>query len=173
MPNDPYEKLAPVPAMELRSSFANGDALPKAQVAPSHGGDGRSPALEWDRVDGAEAYLVTCYDPDAPTMSGFWHWVVYNIPGEVTSLAEGVGTGDEADLPEWSKAGYNETLSREYRGAAPPAGHGPHRYFFTVSALDAPLEVPENLTGARINFMARDHVIARGSLVATFENTGA
>ncbi|GGA58647.1 hypothetical protein GCM10011490_05740 [Pseudoclavibacter endophyticus] len=173
MPNDPYEKLAPVPKLAVRAPFTNGDTLPDANVAPSHGGQGRSPALEWDAVDGAAAYLVTCYDPDAPTMSGFWHWVVYNIPGGVTSLPEGAGTGDEVDLPEGAKAGFNETLGREYRGAAPPAGHGPHRYFFTVSALDATLDIPDNLTGARVNFMAREHVIARGHVHAVFENTGA
>lgn len=173
MTNDPYAQLAPVPELAVRAPFAHGDTLPDAHVAPSHGGKGLSPRLEWDPVAGAESYLVTCYDPDAPTMSGFWHWVVYNVPGDVTSLDEGVGTGEDADLPSGAKAGYNETLGREYRGSAPPAGHGPHRYFFTVSALKAPLEIPDNLTGARVNFMAREHVIARGHVMAVYENTGA
>lgn len=172
MTNDPYAKLDEVPTIAVRAPFADGDTLPDAQVAPSHGGEGRSPALEWDAVEGAVTYLVSCYDPDAPTMSGFWHWVVYNIPANVTALSENAGQGDDVSLPDGAVAGCNEALGSEYLGAAPPAGHGPHRYFFTVSALDAALELPEGLTGARVHFMARPNVIARGHVMATYENTG-
>lgn len=171
MPNDPYAQLAEAPRINVRAPFADGDALPTASVAPSHGGEGRSPALEWDAVDGAVSYLVSCYDPDAPTMSGFWHWVLYNVPGDVTSLPENAGSADGALLPPGAVQGCNETLETDYRGAAPPAGHGPHRYFFTVSALDATLDLPAGLTGARVHFMAKDRVIARGHVTATFENT--
>lgn len=170
MPKNPYAQLKSVPSIDVRASFADGDRLPDSHVAPSHGGEGRSPALEWDAVDGAAAYLVTCYDPDAPTMSGFWHWIVYNIPADVTSLPEGAGSGEQSDLPEGAVAGLNEAHGRQYLGAAPPAGHGPHRYFFTVSALNAPLDLPADLSGARIQFMAREHVIARGHVVAVYEN---
>ena len=138
-------------------------------MSTNYGGDERSPRLEWDAVEGAESYVVTCYDPDAPTMSGFWHWIVYNLPADTTSLDEGVGTGDLTDLPEGAALGYNEALERGFIGAAPPVGHGPHRYFFTVTALDSKLELPDNLTGARIHFMLREHVIARGHVMATFE----
>lgn len=172
MSNDPYAALDEVPTIEVRAPFAEGDTLPDAQVAESHGGRGRSPALDWDEVEGAAAYLVTCFDPDAPTMSGFWHWVVYNIPAAVTSLEENAGAGDGAALPEGAVAGRNEALGTEYLGAAPPEGHGPHRYFFTVSALDSTLDLPEGLTGARVHFMAREHVIARGHVMATFEHPG-
>ena len=170
MPNDPYARLTTVPAVEVRAAFPDGATLPNAHVAASHGGEERSPALEWDAVEGAVSYLVSCYDPDAPTMSGFWHWVVYNLPAGTTSLAEGAGTGDAADLPEGAVAGCNEALGREYLGAAPPAGDGPHRYYFTVSALDARLDLPADLTGARVHFMAREHVIARGHIMASWEH---
>ena len=171
MTNDPYAKLDRVPSIAVRAPFADGGTLPDAQVAPSHGGQGRSPALEWDAVDGAVTYLVSCFDPDAPTMSGFWHWVVYNLPAECTTLAEHAGASDEASLPAGAVAGRNEALGTEYLGAAPPAGHGPHRYYFTVSALDTALDLPADLTGARVHFMAREHVIARGHVMATYEHT--
>lgn len=168
--NNPYEQVFDAPKLEVRAaSFNDGDVLPLTHVAASHGGEALSPTLSWDAVPGAQSYTVTCFDPDAPTMSGFWHWVVYNLPADCTSLAEGVGTGDLADLPAGTALGYNEALGREYIGAAPPAGHGPHRYFFTVQALDTRLELPENLTAARVHFMLREHVIARGHVMATFE----
>ena len=167
--NNPYEQLPDAAPLAVRADFADGGTLPLAQVAASHGGEGRSPRLEWDAVDGAVSYAVSCFDPDAPTMSGFWHWNVYNLPAECTGLDAGAGTGDTADLPADSALGYNEALTREYLGAAPPAGHGPHRYFFTVTALDSRLDLPDDLTGARLHFMLREHVIARGHVMATFE----
>ncbi|KAB1643618.1 YbhB/YbcL family Raf kinase inhibitor-like protein [Gulosibacter chungangensis] len=168
--NDPYEQVFDAPPLEVRAgSFNHGDVLPLTHVGASHGGEALSPQLSWDAVPGAKSYTVTAYDPDAPTMSGFWHWVVYNLPEDCTSIAEGVGTGDLADLPAGTALGYNEALGREFIGAAPPAGHGPHRYFFTVQALDARLDLPADLTAARVHFMLREHVIARGHIMATFE----
>lgn len=170
--NDPYEQVPPAPKMSLRAAtFSDGDSLPLTHVAASHGGEGRSPALSWDAVNGAKSYVVTCYDPDAPTMSGFWHWVVYNLPGDCTELAEGAGTGELSDMPDGTALGYNEALGREFIGAAPPAGHGPHRYFFTVHALDSRLDLPDNLTAARVHFMLRENILARGTLMATFEKS--
>ncbi|MDJ1369834.1 YbhB/YbcL family Raf kinase inhibitor-like protein [Gulosibacter molinativorax] len=171
--NNPYEQVFEAPTLAVRAAtFAEGDVLPLTHVGTSHGGEALSPELSWDAVPGAESYTVTLFDPDAPTMSGFWHWIVYNLPADCTSLAQGVGTGDLADLPQGAALGYNEALGRQYIGAAPPAGHGPHRYFFTVQALNTRLDLPEDLTGARIHFMLRENVIARGHLMATFENVG-
>ncbi|KAB1657282.1 YbhB/YbcL family Raf kinase inhibitor-like protein [Pseudoclavibacter chungangensis] len=172
MANDPYAQLAPVPEIAVRAPFPDGGALPLVNAAPSHGGEGRSPALEWDPVEGAAAYLVSAYDPDAPTMSGFWHWIVKNVPADVTALPENAGSGVEGALPDGASAGRNEALGTEYLGAAPPAGHGPHRYFFTVQALSAPLDVPDDLTGARVHFMARESIIARGHVMGVFEHPG-
>ncbi|RRJ88747.1 YbhB/YbcL family Raf kinase inhibitor-like protein [Gulosibacter macacae] len=168
--NNPYEQLLPAEPLEVRAAFSDGDQLPLTNVAESHGGENLSPALSWDAVPGAVSYSVTCYDPDAPTMSGFWHWVLYNLPADCTSIDEGIGTGELHLLPEGSAAGFNEVLERSYRGAAPPAGHGPHRYFFTVQALDTRLDLPGDLTAARVHFMMREHVIARGHIMAVFEN---
>lgn len=170
MTNDPYAQLAPVPEIAVRADFSNGDTLPLTHVSAGLGGAERSPALSWDAVDGAAAYVVSCYDPDAPTMSGYWHWVVKNIPADVTSLAEDAGNASGDLLPAGATAANNEARTHEYLGAYPPPGHGPHRYFFTVSALDAPLDVPEDLTAASVHFMMRESVIARGHVWAVWEN---
>lgn len=166
--NNPYEQLAPVPKLAVRVKDLNdGEQLPLAQVCLDQGGREVSPEISWDTVEGAQSYVVSCFDPDAPTMSGFWHWVVYNLPAAVTQLAEGAADA----LPAGATAGFNEALARGFIGAAPPPGHGLHRYFFTVSALDLPrLELPLELTGARVNFMIREHVIARGHLMGTWAN---
>ncbi|CAG7845361.1 hypothetical protein USB125703_01623 [Pseudoclavibacter triregionum] len=162
--NDPYAQLDPVPLIRMTAAFQDGGELPLAQVSKAQGGQELSPALEWERVPNAKSYLLTCYDPDAPTMSGFWHWVVADIPASVTSTTEG-------EVPEGATVRLNEALERGFIGAAPPAGHGPHRYFFTVQALDVErLDVPDDLTAARVHFMAREHVIARGHLHATWAN---
>lgn len=167
--NNPYEQLPEVAALQVSAEFTDGDTLPMAHVGASHDGAERSPALRWQAVPGAKSYTVTCYDPDAPTMSGFWHWMVYNLPADCLDLPENAGSGDLADLPEGTSLGFNEALGREYIGAAPPAGHGPHRYFFTVQALDSRLDLPDDLTAARVHFMLREHVIARGHVMAVFE----
>lgn len=178
--NNPYEQLSEtqpltvtVAGVTTSNAGYSGDVavseLPLAHVGKSHGGEELSPAISWEPVAGAASYVVTCYDPDAPTLSGFWHWVVYNIPADVTELPEGAGSAGSEGLPASAVSGYNEALGREFIGAAPPAGHGPHRYFFTVQALDTVLDLPADLTAARVHFMLREHVIARGSVVFSFE----
>jgi Raf kinase inhibitor-like YbhB/YbcL family protein len=106
--------------------------------------------------------------PDAPTGSGFWHWAVRNIPAGTTELPSGAGT--EATLPDGAITSANEMRAEEYAGAAPPAGHGPHRYFFTLSALDvATIDIPDGATPAVLGFVMRGNVIARATLVGTAE----
>ena len=173
MPNDPYDRLAPAPEIAVRiPGLEPGGTLPLAQVAAAQGGAERSPQISWEPVAGARSYVVSLYDPDAPTVSGFWHWLVYDIPATTTELAEGAGNPG-GTLPEGAVAGLNEALGREYIGAAPPEGDGPHRYFFTVSALDTPsLGIPADadVTAARVHFMLRTHVIARGQVVGVWRN---
>lgn len=162
--NDPYAQLDEVPMIRVTAEFLDGGELPLAQVSKDQGGSERSPKLAWEHVPNAKSYMVTVYDPDAPTMSGFWHWVVTDIPASVQELAEG-------ELPDGATARLNEAGGTDFIGAAPPAGHGPHRYFVTVQALDVErLEVPADLTPARVHFMAREHIIARGHVYATWAN---
>jgi Raf kinase inhibitor-like YbhB/YbcL family protein len=108
------------------------------------------------------------YDPDAPTLSGFWHWIVADIPASVTSLEAG------AAVPEGAIAFRNDTGQPGYVGAAPPEGHGPHRYFLVVSALDvSSLGLPAEASPAYVGFTVAGHVLARAVLVGTFETPAA
>jgi Raf kinase inhibitor-like YbhB/YbcL family protein len=175
MTNDPNWKLPDVPAFDLTSpDFAHGDVLPTSARGSDVGGEDRSPALTWSGApEGTQSYVLTVYDPDAPTGSGFWHWSVTDIPASVTSLEAGAGT-DDALLPEGATRRRNEYGTDTFLGAAPPAGHGPHRYVFTVSALDVPvLELPDGATPAVVGFMLREHLLGRAQLVGTQETPAA
>jgi Raf kinase inhibitor-like YbhB/YbcL family protein len=167
--NDPFSRLPEVPAFELTSTdVADGQRLPDAQASGAMGvpgGQDRSPQLSWSGFpDGTQSFVVQMYDPDAPTMSGFWHWIVADVPASVTSLEAG------AALPEGAVAFANDAGQPGYVGAAPPAGHGPHRYFLVVSALDVPsLGLPAEASPAYVGFTVAGHVLARAVLVGTFE----
>jgi hypothetical protein len=113
------------------------------------------------------------YDPDAPTMSGFWHWVVGDIPASVTSLAENAGLPDGSGLPAGAFQLRNDGGSPRFIGAAPPAGHGAHRYFITVHALDVPsLGVPPDASPAFLGFNIFSHILGRATIVTTAEIPG-
>lgn len=150
------------------NGFADGGALPDAQV---HAKGNRSPQLSWSGApEGTKSFAVTCYDPDAPTGSGFWHWTVANIPADVTELAEGASS---AGLPEGAVEGRTDFGSPGFGGAAPPAGHGPHRYIFTVFAVDTErLDVTPENSGAVFGFNLHFHTLARASITGVYENRG-
>ena len=174
MTNDPNWRLPDVPTFLLSSpDFAPGKPLPtsaRSGIAGA-GGDDRSPALNWEGAPaGTKSYAVTLYDPDAPTGSGWWHWAVYNIPASVTSLSPDAGNPDAGLLPPGAITLPNEIRLERYLGAAPPAGNGEHRYFFTVSALDvASLEIDAGSTPAILGFTLFEHVIARAQLIGSSE----
>jgi len=151
----PYDALPTLPTFSLTSpELGPGDKLPDALRAESSGGEDRSPELSWSGFpEGTKSFAVTMYDPDAPTASGFWHWAVYNIPADVTSLEAFAGSADGAKLPKGAVTLHNEYRQKQYAGAAPPKGHGPHRYYFVVHSLDvAELELPEGSTPAYLGF---------------------
>jgi Raf kinase inhibitor-like YbhB/YbcL family protein len=163
MTNDPNWRLPEVPTFILESpDFTDGAPLPDTARADS---GNRSPALSWHGApEGTKSYALTLYDPDAPTGSGFWHWAVRDIPASVTSLEAGEVPASPAVLLN------NEMRSEEFTGAAPPPGHGRHRYYFTVSALDVEsLDVPDGATPAVLGFMLRGHIIGRAQLMGTAE----
>ena len=172
--NNPFARLAEVPALRVTSTSipASGE-LASAQYSGMlgvPGGRDLSPHLAWEGApEATKSFVVAAYDPDAPTVSGMWHWAVANIPAHVTSLPEGAGA-PEFDLPEGAMCLPNDSRMRQYVGAVPPAGDGPHRYYFMVSALDVDhLPLPEDATPGLMNFMMLGHVIARGAIVATGE----
>ncbi|MET0494769.1 MAG: YbhB/YbcL family Raf kinase inhibitor-like protein, partial [Actinoplanes sp.] len=135
------------------------------------GGADISPQLSWSGApEGTQSYAVTVYDPDAPTQSGFWHWAVANIPADVTDLPEGAGDDTGKELPAGAFQLRNDGGQARFIGAAPPAGHGAHRYFITVHALDvADLGVPAEGTPAYLGFTIASHILGRATIVATAE----
>ncbi|MCE0488755.1 kinase inhibitor [Pantoea sp. Mb-10] len=150
--------------------FNDGDKMPERHVFNGMGyqGDNLSPHLAWDDVPaGTKSFVVTCFDPDAPTGSGWWHWVVANIPAEVTVLPQGAGSG-VAELPDGAIQTRTDFGQTGYGGAAPPQGES-HRYIFTVHALDAEsIEVDAGASGAMVGFNVHFHVLASASLTVTY-----
>jgi len=114
------------------------------------------------------------YDADAPSISGFWHWAVANIPATVTALPPGAGAGTGSGLPHGAIQLPNDARLARYIGAAPPPGHGPHRYFITVHALDVEdIGVPAEGTPALLSFTMAAHTLGRATIVATAETPAA
>ena len=174
VPPNPYDFLPQVPSFPVSSSdCSDGATLASPQVSGvmGAGGQDRSPQLSWSGFpEGTKSFAVTVYDPDAPTASGFWHWVVTNIPASVTELPAGAGDKDTPDLPAGAVQHRNDAGFPGYIGAAPPSGHGPHRYYFVVHALDVEdLGVPAEASPAFVGFNLFGHTLARATLVATYE----
>jgi Raf kinase inhibitor-like YbhB/YbcL family protein len=115
-------------------------------------GQNISPALQWyNPPAGTKSYAVTAYDPDAPTGSGWWHWVMYNIPAGTTALPAGAGNGRNA--PRGSAQGQTDFGTKGYGGPCPPVGDRPHHYQFRVFALKVDrLDIPGNATAAYVGF---------------------
>ncbi|GBQ08390.1 kinase inhibitor [Acetobacter cerevisiae] len=151
-------------------AFTDGATLPQAQVYNGMGQTGQnlSPALEWKNApEGTKSFVVTMYDPDAPTGSGWWHWVVANIPASVTVLPEGAGSG-KGGLPEGAVQVRTDFGAPGYGGAAPPPGPA-HRYIFSVYALDVPkLDIAPDASPAMVGFMVHHHKLASASLTALY-----
>ncbi|WP_116199405.1 YbhB/YbcL family Raf kinase inhibitor-like protein [Amycolatopsis circi] len=176
-PPNPYDYLPSVPSFILHSTdIANDESLAQPHLSGifGAGGEDRSPQLSWEGFpEGTRSFAVTVYDPDAPTASGFWHWAVFNIPASVTSLPAGAGDSAGSGLPSSAVTLKGDGGVRQYLGAAPPPGHGPHRYFFVVHALDVEtLEVPEDATPAFLGFNMFGHTLGRAMLVPVYENKG-
>ncbi|BCJ38821.1 UPF0098 protein [Actinocatenispora thailandica] len=172
-PPVPYDFLPPVPSFSVSSTdIADGQVLPQAHVEDAAGSV--SPQLSWTGAPaGTRSYAVTCFDPDAPTGSGFWHWVLFDIPADVTELPTGAGSGDFTGLPAGAKHGRNDYGQSAFGGAAPPPGHGPHRYIFAVHALDVPTLGPDDgAPPAYVGFNMFGHTLGRALLTASYENRG-
>ncbi|MGH7594326.1 MAG: YbhB/YbcL family Raf kinase inhibitor-like protein, partial [Gemmatimonadales bacterium] len=129
-----------------------------------------SPALQWHGAPAdARSFAITLYDPDAPTGSGWWHWVAYNIPAATTRLAAGAGDLAKAMMPPGSVQGNTDFGTPGYGGPCPPSGDKLHHYIFTVYALDVPtLDLPASATAAYVGFNLHAHTLARATLIATY-----
>jgi Raf kinase inhibitor-like YbhB/YbcL family protein len=169
----PHEYLPPVPALTVESDdLTDGARLNDRHVFNDWGmrGQNLSPHLRWSGAPaGTRGYAVTCFDPDAPTGSGFWHWVLFDIPATVTELPTGAGTApDFKGLPPGSAHARIDYGTKAYGGAAPPPGD-PHRYVYTVHALSVDsLGVDSDTSPAVVGFNITANTLARGHIVALY-----
>ncbi len=166
MPPDPYSLLPALPSFSLTSDdLVDGGTLGDAQVAAK---GNTSPQLSWSGApEGTKSYVVTCFDPDAPTPSGYWHWGLVDLPADVTSLDAGAG-GSPA-LPGNAFHVRSDGGGRGFEGAAPPAGDYPHRYYFAVHAVgQESLGVDADASLAVVNFNLVFKALARAVIHATY-----
>jgi Raf kinase inhibitor-like YbhB/YbcL family protein len=149
------------------TDLAPGADLGDAQVLR---GRNVSPQLRWEGFpEGTKSFAVTCFDPDAPTGSGFWHWVLFDLPASVTELPAGAGSGSFPGLPAGAVHVRNDYGTRDFGGAAPPAGER-HRYVFTVYAVDQEKLGPgADATPAAVGFNLRFHALGRAQLIGEYE----
>ncbi|MEV0296446.1 YbhB/YbcL family Raf kinase inhibitor-like protein [Nocardia sp. NPDC050710] len=173
MTRNPYDALPQVPSFTLTSEdVTDGSPLNNDQVSGVFGAGGKdiSPQLSWSGFPTeTKSFAVTVFDPDAPTASGFWHWAVADIPVSVTSLPAGAGS-EGGTLPSGAITLNNDGGFPGFVGAAPPPGHGPHRYFVAVHAVDVEsLGINASATAAYLGFNLFSHSLARAVLVGTYE----
>jgi Raf kinase inhibitor-like YbhB/YbcL family protein len=167
---DPYDLLPLVPSFTLDSAdVADGQPMDEIYAHGSVGGKNQSPQLSWSGFpEETGGFVVTCFDPDAPTGSGFWHWVLVNLPVTVTELDRGIDR-----LPAGAFCVRNDYGEAAYGGAAPPPGDRPHRYVFAVHAIDVDrLELDPDATAAYVGFNLAFHTLARATLRPTFAVEG-
>ncbi len=171
---NPYEQLPAVASFRLTSDdVQDGEKLSQPQVSGIFGAGGAdvSPQLAWSGFsDSTRSFVVTCYDPEAPTASGFWHWAVVDIPGSVTQLPRGAGDEPGSGLPSGAFQLRNDAGVRQYIGAAPPPGHGRHHYYFVVHAVDVEsLGIDKDATPAFLGFNLFSHTLGRATILAWYE----
>ncbi|MCT7567525.1 YbhB/YbcL family Raf kinase inhibitor-like protein [Aliarcobacter butzleri] len=129
-------------------------------------GENISPQLSWENAPkGTKSFAITVYDPDAPTGSGWWHWVVFDIPSNKTTLASGFGNSNSKEaiqsITDYGKTGFG--------GACPPVGDKAHRYIFTVHALDIEtLGLDKNTNAATVGYYINSHTIAKASIISYY-----
>ena len=159
----------------ISNSFKDGDYLSKDFILSADfgfgcAGDNKSPHLKWsDAPPGTKSFAVTCYDPDAPTGSGFWHWLVVNIPANVNELAEGAGSAGDK-LPTGALQTRTDFGAPGYGGPCPPAGDHPHRYLFTVFAVKADkLDVKVDTSAAVVGFNLHFNTLAEAKIMGLFK----
>ena len=162
-------------SMSLKSGeVSDGATIKEEQVFKGFGctGSNISPSLSWTGAPSAtKSLVITVYDPDAPTGSGWWHWVVFNIPASTTSVPKNAGDLKAKLMPQGAIQSRTDFGSAGYGGPCPPLGDKPHHYTFTVFALDEDkLEYAkdDNASAALVGFETHFHTIGKASLTATY-----
>ena len=155
------------------SAFKNGGAMPAKYSFNAMGctGENVSPPLEWKNPPaGTKSFALLVHDPDAPTGSGWWHWLVYNIPADATSLPEGAGAPDGHALPKGAVQGNTDFGQPGYGGPCPPPGSGKHHYNFRLVALKVDkLDIPPGASPAMVGFNVNAAKLGEAKLTGTFE----
>ena len=170
-----------VSLLAVSSAWAEGFTLSSPTVSGQLGisevyngfgctGKNVSPELSWSEAPkGTKSYALTMYDPDAPTGSGWWHWIVFNIDSKTLSLKAGAGNVKNKTAPKGSVQSVTDYKTSGFGGACPPVGHGAHQYIFTVYALDTEkLSLDESANPALVGYMINSHTLAKSSLVAYY-----
>ncbi len=172
-PPNPFDFMPPRPDFQLTSTdLTDGGDLPLAHGWNDGGvgGDNLSPHLSWSGFPPqTRGFAVTCFDPDAPTGCGWWHWIVVGLPAEVTELATGAGLIGGDELPTGAYQLRNDYGTVDFGGAGPPPGDHAHRYIFTVYALDTDdLGIEPGASAAVASATIAHHTLARAHLTNTF-----
>ncbi|MDN5744356.1 MAG: YbhB/YbcL family Raf kinase inhibitor-like protein [Nocardioidaceae bacterium] len=166
---NPYDLLPAAPAFSVTSTdVSDGASLDEAQMAS---GGNTSPQLSWSGApEGTKSFTVTCFDPDAPTPSGFWHWVLVDLPADVTSLDTGAGA-EGAGLPGSAFMCRNDGGPKAFMGAAPPEGDQVHRYYFVVHAVqEESLGVDSDASPAVVSFNLAFKTAGRAIMHGTYRH---
>ena len=172
--NSPFARMKDVPSFTVTSTDVTHEQPMDVRHASGamgvEGGQDVSPHLKWEGFPAeTQAFTVVCFDPDAPTASGFWHWMVTDIPADITELATDAGNPDKDLLPAGAVVMNNDAGAPQYIGSAPPAGHGAHRYYFIVFAQSEKLGLDASASNAFVIFNLFEKSIARGYIAPTFE----
>lgn len=169
LPPNPLDHLPAAPAELTVTSedFTDGGELPENA---GFGFGNVSPQLSWSGApEGTRSYLLVCHDPDAPVLGGFHHWAVLGIPASVTSLDADAGAFGK-QLGQGALTLQNDYGTKDWGGAAPPEGDPPHRYIFTVWALDTEeTGLDGSVSVAKAQFATLGNVLARGSITGTYQ----
>jgi Raf kinase inhibitor-like YbhB/YbcL family protein len=164
---NPYDLLPPVPSFTVTSTdVQDGQPLKDDQVAAK---GNLSPQLSWSDVpEGTKSFVVTCFDPDAPTPSGFWHWVLVDLPADVTSLETGAASDH---LPGKAFHCRNDGGDKGFMGAAPPPNDQVHRYYFVVHAVkEETLGVDSDASPAVVSFNLAFKTLGRAIVHGTYQH---
>ncbi len=166
-----FANIAGAEVFTLKSDQIGGQ-LTIDQVFSGFGCTGKniSPQLKWmNAPKNTKSFAITVYDPDAPTGSGWWHWVIFNIPADTAEIKAGAGNPEKNLAPKGSVQSMTDYGKPGFGGACPPPGDKPHRYIFTIFALDVPrLDLDEKANAALVGYMLNQHAIEKASLISYY-----
>ncbi|TKB91238.1 MAG: YbhB/YbcL family Raf kinase inhibitor-like protein [Nitrospira sp.] len=171
--------IALMPGISAAADFqlASPTIKPKQMIGKTHvfdgfgcTGDNVSPELRWNNAPkGTKSFAVTMYDPDAPTGSGWWHWVIFNIPPDISALAAGAGKPGGSGEPQRAVQSTTDFGQPGYGGPCPPPGHKPHRYIFRVFALKVDqLPLKPEASGAMVGYYLNQNALAKASFTGLY-----